>query len=61
MIRIVSLPLIGLAMTLVLAGCGQKQPESKPNVPVTTSQDQKGKKGKTVEATLDDANPNPRR
>jgi hypothetical protein len=55
MIRTTSLALLGLALTLAVAGCGNK-PEPKPDMPVKTSSgvDKKGKKMKTMDATLED-------
>ena len=57
MIRTTSLAMLGLALVLAVAGCGNK-PEPKPDMPVTTSQgvDKKGNKTKTIEAALEDPN-----
>ena len=55
MIRTASLVLLGLAVGLAVVGCGKKQEERKPDLPVTSTPgvDKKGKQQKVMEAGIE--------
>jgi len=55
MIRTASLVLLGLAVGLTVFGCGNKSNSQRNDMPVKTSTGGgPGKKGKTIEAALED-------